>query len=192
MLVLVALFWLAFAAWRGAATLAFFCILYGAVSDFLDGWLARRCGAISNLGKILDALVDKVMVLGAMALLIVVGIMQPAWLMWILVGLIALREAAITVLRMVAARRGIILAAETAGKRKTIWQTTTVCVFFGVPMFERDFAAWLGADLDLFANYVWLNGMFYLALSLWLTLSSGVHYLGRYAGVLRPGNPRHA
>ncbi len=183
--VLALMVWLVYQPWFGAATLAFFCILYGAISDFLDGYLARKYQLITNFGKIMDALVDKVMVLGSFILLIVVGLMGPAWLMSILVFLIAAREIGITVIRMIAARKGIVLAAETMGKRKTIWQITAVCVFFAVPMFERDLAEVLRADLSLFAFYVWVNAMLYFALSTFLTLWSGAFYLKRYAFVFR-------
>lgn len=183
--VLALMVWLVYQHWIGASTLAFFCILYGAVSDFLDGYIARKYQLITNFGKIMDALVDKVMVLGSFILLIVIGLMGPTWLMSILVLLIAAREIGITVIRMIAARKGIVLAAESMGKRKTIWQITAICVFFAVPMFERDLAHLLGADLGLFAFYVWVNAMLYFALSTFLTLWSGAFYLKRYAFVFR-------
>lgn len=183
--VLAAMIWLVFQSWPGAATLAFFCILYGAVSDFLDGYLARKYQLITNFGKIMDALVDKIMVLGSFLLLLILGILSPVWIMAVLVALMALREGGITLIRIVAARRGVVLAAESAGKRKTIWQITAICVLFAVPMFERDLAWLIGQPLYLFADYIWINGMLYFLLSAYLTIGSGLMYCRRYAFVFR-------
>lgn len=185
--VLAALVWLVLQDWTGAATLAFFCILYGSISDFLDGYIARKYGLITNFGKIMDATVDKVMTLGSFVLLIWLGLMPPEPFSIFLVALIALREFSITVLRMVAARRQFVMAAEKSGKWKTIWQVTGICVLFAVPMFERDVATWLGADLSLFALYVWINGYIYFLLCAWLTLSSGLQYFAKYGRLFLPG-----
>lgn len=178
--VLAFLWWVAFERWTGAATLAFFCILYGAVSDFLDGYLARRLNVISNFGKIMDALVDKVMVLGSLVLLMVVGALYPLWLALPLSILIAVRELGITWMRLVAARKGVVLAAETSGKRKAIWQITAVCVLFAHPMFARDVLVWLELDAPLFELWIWLNGMIYFLYASYLTISSGAMYVGKY------------
>jgi CDP-diacylglycerol---glycerol-3-phosphate 3-phosphatidyltransferase len=186
LVVLLLMVWLAWARWPGAATLAFFCILYGAISDFLDGYLARKYGAISNFGKILDAVTDKFMVIGSLIILLLLGILPGHWLVYLSVVVIVVRELGITGLRMVAARHGVILAAERAGKQKTIWQITAICVLFAVPMFQRDFALWLGDPLHTFVDYVMLNGMFYYILAVWLTIQSGTFYLKRYGWVLRP------
>lgn len=185
--VLIALVWLVLQEWTGAATLAFFCILYGSISDFLDGYIARKYNLITNFGKIMDATVDKVMTLGAFALLIWMGLLPPEEITIVIVSLMAVREIGITLLRFVAARRDFVLAAEKSGKRKTIWQTTGICVLFAVPMFERDFASWLGTDLSLFGLYVWINGYLYFLLAAWLTLSSGFTYLGKYGWMFIPG-----
>lgn len=185
--------WLAFEDWTGAATLTFWLAIYGVVSDFVDGYLARRLQAISNFGKIMDALVDKVMVLGALVIVIQLGLLfPPEWdvLMpfglstrtaaWIVVGLMAVREVGITLLRLIAARKGMVLAAESSGKRKAIWQMTAICVIFAQPMFANDFAVWTGWNFDLWADFVWLNGMFYFFYAAYLTIVSGAFYFGRY------------
>jgi CDP-diacylglycerol--glycerol-3-phosphate 3-phosphatidyltransferase len=185
-LVLIALFWLVYQPWRGAATWAFFAILYGSVSDFVDGWIARKYGFITNFGKIMDALVDKVMTLGAFGLLFYLGWLEPFYYDWwkpfmaIIIILMAVRETGITFMRIVAARKGVVLAAEKAGKAKTIWQVTAICVLFAVPMFGKDVAGWLGVPLITFSDYIWINGMMYFFLAAWLTIESGAMYLGEY------------
>jgi CDP-diacylglycerol---glycerol-3-phosphate 3-phosphatidyltransferase len=185
--VLILLFSLAGATWAGAATIVFFSALYGAISDFLDGYIARKYNLITNFGKIMDALVDKVMVLGSFGLLIYVGLLTPWWPIpaVILLVLISIREVGITLMRMVAARRGVVLAAEKAGKRKTIWQITAICVLFAVPMFQRDFAILTGWNWDGFAYWVHINGYLYFLYASWLTISSGALYVIRYAPILR-------
>jgi len=178
--VLAALVWLVFEDWTGAATLAFFCILYGSVSDFIDGYIARKYNLITDFGKILDALVDKVMTLGAFFLLWYVGILYPSWLTLICIIGIAVREIGITLMRILAARKGVVLAAEKAGKRKTIWQVTGICVLFAVPMIGQDLARIWPVDLGAFVDFVWLNGMAYFFYATWLTVSSGTVYLSHY------------
>ena len=186
--VLAALIWLVFQDWTGAATLAFFCILYGSISDFLDGYIARKYGYITNFGKIMDATVDKVMTLGAFALLLYFDLIPPVWFSLPVYILMTIRELGITVLRVVANRRGVVLAAETSGKRKTIWQVTGICVLFAVPMVLKDWSVWLAEDLSFFGLYVWINGYLYFLLAAWLTISSGWQYLVKYGWVFLPGN----
>jgi|TARA_B110000438_G_scaffold300453_1_gene352879 CDP-diacylglycerol--glycerol-3-phosphate 3-phosphatidyltransferase len=191
--VLVLAAWLAFEDWTGSATLVFCLSIYGVVSDFVDGYLARRLQAISKFGMIMDALVDKVMVLGALVIVILLELLfPPSWdvLMpfglstsmaaWIVVGLMAVREVGITLLRLIAAKKGVVLAAETSGKRKAIWQMTAMCVIFAQPMFAHDITQWTGWDFSLWADFVWLNGMFYFFYAAYLTIVSGAFYFGRY------------
>ncbi|MFP4281505.1 MAG: CDP-alcohol phosphatidyltransferase family protein [Opitutales bacterium] len=185
--------WTAFADWRGAATLTFFLLLYGAISDFVDGYLARRYGLVTNFGKIMDALVDKIMVLGSLVVVILLDLLfppffdviLPAWLgptvlATVLVALIAVREIGITLLRLVAARKGVVLAAEKSGKRKAIWQITAICVLLAQPMFALDVSAWTGLELQLWSDYVWINGLLYFLLAAYLTIVSGAAYINRY------------
>lgn len=83
------------------------------VSDWLDGWLARREGATRS-GAFLDPLADKVLVVGAFGALAIDGVFE-----WLPVGLIALREGYVSVYRSVLGRRGISVPARFSGKVKT-------------------------------------------------------------------------
>lgn len=204
--VLALVAWLVTETWDGAATLVFFFLLYGAISDFVDGYLARKYEVVSNFGKIMDALVDKVMVLGSLVLLIWKGLLFPAWFAWflpawlgpervaiVLVTLISVREIGITLMRLVAARKGIVLAAEKSGKRKAIWQITSICVLFAQPMFALDVSAWTGWSLQLWSDFVWVNGLLYFFLAAYLTIVSGAMYFGRYwKAVLAPAPKKAA
>jgi CDP-diacylglycerol--glycerol-3-phosphate 3-phosphatidyltransferase len=100
------------------ATVTFwFCI---SCTDGVDGWLARRHGTTRS-GAFLDPLADKVVVLGAMAVLVSEGVF---W--WVPVGLIAIREAGLVLYRSSVARRGISIPARRSAKLKTVVQDLAV------------------------------------------------------------------
>jgi CDP-diacylglycerol--glycerol-3-phosphate 3-phosphatidyltransferase len=91
------------------------------ITDFLDGWLARRYGLITALGKLLDPLADKLLVVSTLVMLALMDRQPtiPDWLLVIIIG----RELAVTGLRSIAASEGIVLAAEATGKLKMILQS---------------------------------------------------------------------
>ncbi len=97
--------------------------LFGAASitDFFDGWLARRKGLITVLGKFLDPLADKLIVTSALVMLIPLGRI-PAWVVVLLLA----RELAITGLRSIAISEGMVIAASQGGKWKTAFQFTGI------------------------------------------------------------------
>src|SRR5215471_1803826 len=91
------------------------------ISDFLDGQIARRRNLITNFGILMDPLADKIMVCSAF--IAFVGLKWiPAWMVVIIVG----RELAITGLRLLAASKNVVLAAEGYGKHKTISQIVAI------------------------------------------------------------------
>src|SRR5699024_217988 len=98
-------------------------ILFGiaAGTDWLDGYYARKYNLITNLGKFLDPLADKLLVSAALILLVELQL-APAWIVIIIIS----REFAVTVLRLVAAGEGIVLAASNMGKLKTVTQIMAV------------------------------------------------------------------
>lgn len=103
---------------------AMFVYLVASLTDVLDGWMARRFGLVTPLGKLLDPLADKLLVISVLLMLAVLerrpGI--PGWLLVIIVG----REFAVTGLRSIAAAEGIVLAADATGKAKMLLQTVGV------------------------------------------------------------------
>jgi len=145
---------------KGAAILAALTFFLACWSDFFDGYLARRHGVTSTLGKLLDPLADKLIVMAALVMLAAMDRTPrvPAWIVVLIVG----RELAVTGLRAVATSEGIVLAAEELGKYKTIFQMLAIhglllhYTFLGV---------------DFFAG-----GMYFLWPSLILSLWSGVDY----------------
>lgn len=95
--------------------------ILASVTDFIDGYIARHFDQITDFGKFMDPLADKLLVTSAMLWFVEVGQM-PAWALLIVIA----REFAVSGLRMVAAPKGIVIAAAWSGKIKTA--STMVCV----------------------------------------------------------------
>ncbi len=95
--------------------------LTAALTDFLDGFIARRWGLVTRLGKLLDPAADKILTSAAFIALVELG-RAPAW---IVVTIVA-REFAISTLRSVAATQGLVIAASWSGKLKTVSQVLAI------------------------------------------------------------------
>ena len=171
--------------WPGAATLAFWLFIAAAVSDWLDGKLARERNIVSNFGKFMDALADKVLVLGVMAAVLDLDYLRLPGVLVMLIFLIMLtREFMISGLRMMAAARGVVMAAERGGKVKTIIQMTALGFLLGEPMFARDLALiWPGPTADLALGIHWI-ALALLVAAMWFMLSSMAGYYRKYRHVL--------
>jgi CDP-diacylglycerol--glycerol-3-phosphate 3-phosphatidyltransferase len=145
---------------RGAAVLGAFIFFLACWSDFFDGYLARRHGITTTLGKLLDPLADKLIVTTALIMLVAMPRepQVPAWMVAVIVG----RELAVTGLRAVAVSEGIVLAAEELGKYKTIFQMVALHgLLLHYPFFGVDFHT---------------GGIYFLWPSLILGLWSAVDY----------------
>lgn len=161
--------------WPGAATLAFGLFVVAGVTDWLDGLVARRQGLVSTFGILMDALTDKVLMLGLMIALVDLDKVSI-----FLVLLILGREFLITGMRLVAATKGVVVAAERGGKLKTLTQIISIGAFLFADMVRVDFDAWLPMDLSGLAQLGdWVGlGLFFLATI--LTLTSGASYIQKY------------
>lgn|GEM_PF-826635 len=137
--------------------------LIAAASDALDGYLARRLGLVTVVGKFLDPLADKLIVLSTLVMLVEKG-RAPAWLVIVLMA----RELAVTGLRAIASQEGFVIAAGAGGKAKTALQL--VGISFLLVHFRY--------KIVLF-NY-WLDfhqvGIYLLYLSLVMSVLSAYHY----------------
>ena len=172
MFVIVALMYMA---WPGAATLAFVLFVVAGVTDWLDGLVARRQGLVSTFGILMDALTDKVLMLGLMIALVDLDKVSI-----FLVLLILGREFLITGMRLVAATKGVVVAAERGGKLKTLTQIISIGAFLFADMVRADFDAWLSVDLS---GLAWLGnwvGLVLFVLATILTLTSGATYFQKY------------
>src|SRR5208282_3901802 len=100
-----------------------------AITDLLDGYLARKLGVVSVLGKFLDPLADKLIVMASLVWMVPMGRI-PAWVVVLLLG----RDIAVTGLRSVAASEGVVIAAGEEGKAKTALQMIgIICLIVGYP-----------------------------------------------------------
>ncbi|MGH7896690.1 MAG: CDP-diacylglycerol--glycerol-3-phosphate 3-phosphatidyltransferase [Candidatus Binatia bacterium] len=146
-----------------AGLLAALTFLVACLSDYFDGYLARRYTLTTTLGKFLDPLADKLLVAGILIML--VGMAReprvPAWLVVIIIG----RELAVTGLRAIAASEGIILPAEELGKYKMIFQ---MFALHGLLLHY----SYLGVDFHL-------AGMYFLWISTVISVWSGSVYTTR-------------
>ena len=106
------------------------CVVFAvaSLSDILDGQIARRCNQVTDLGKFLDPLADKVIVIAAMAMFCEWGI-YPAWALMIVLA----REFAVTGLRLIAAGKGRVIAAGWSGKVKTASTMVGLCLLMAFP-----------------------------------------------------------
>jgi CDP-diacylglycerol--glycerol-3-phosphate 3-phosphatidyltransferase len=136
--------------WAYAFTAALGIFLLASLTDWLDGYLARKWNQITDLGKLLDPLADKVIISAAFIGLIEYKL-APMWM----VVLIISREFLITGLRLVAAQKGMVLAAEKVGKHKTELQITVIIVALLSKSLEEFGLHWAMLQLALPVLY-WL------------------------------------
>lgn len=147
--------------WLRWAAAALF--LVAILTDSVDGFLARRQNLVTDFGKLVDPIADKILVGAALVGLAILGELGPRWLGWTVVALILLREVGITVFRFIALRDRVI-PASIAGKVKTWAQSVAVTAIL--------------APLDRFVGPWWLwVGWVLMAIALVLTVYSGVEYL---------------
>ena len=166
----------------GTATMAFLVFLIAGFTDWLDGYIARKLKLISNFGKIMDALSDKIMTIGMFVALLVTKLL-PAWTI-ILVLLIVCREFFVTGLRSLAASKGIVISAEKSGKYKTTFQIISIAVLLAVPMLRLDLSAWTGWSFKVLASWFHDIGIGFFILAALLTITSGIHYCVKYKSLL--------
>jgi CDP-diacylglycerol--glycerol-3-phosphate 3-phosphatidyltransferase len=135
-----------------------------ALTDWLDGYLARRRKQITAFGQLMDPLADKLLVTAAFVSIVQMGL-APAWMVAIILG----REFLVTVLRSIASSRGVVIAASPLGKLKMVAEVTTI--------------------LALILGNAYLPPLFFVGIvALWISLItavvSGVDYYRRFNNLL--------
>ena len=105
--------------------------IFASVTDFVDGYIARHYNQVSDFGKFLDPLADKLLTIAAMAMFCEWGAF-PAWALMIVLT----REFAVSGLRMVASQKGNVIAAGWSGKVKTASTMVGLCVMMALPQVE--------------------------------------------------------
>jgi len=155
-------------------------IVYGlaAITDALDGWLARRQGLVSVLGKFLDPLADKLIVAATLVWLVSMGRIA-AWA----VALLIMREITVTALRSIASSEGLVIAAGEGGKAKTALQMIgIICLILGYPYRIHGLVYDFGV-LDLVHV-----GRLLVYTSLFFSLTSALTYMGLFADAVDTKN----
>ena len=170
--------WAMFSSFKYNDTLALFFFCLAGVTDFLDGRIARARKLITNFGILMDPLADKIMTCSAFVAFVESTHLRPgapvkvaAWMVVIIVS----RELAITGLRLLAASKNIVLAAERFGKHKTISQIICIIALLVVNACEE----WKPEVKNLFAPWTPAFADFMLWVTVALTAASGVIYLWR-------------
>lgn len=135
---------------------ALFFIL-AAVTDWMDGFIARRSNMVTSMGKFLDPLADKVLICSVLIMFTQLG-WAPAWVVIVIVC----RELVVTGLRAMAIDEGIVLAADTFGKAKTVLQILAI-----VP---------LTLHYPIFGLRIWPLGEILLYASMLMAIYSGINY----------------
>ncbi|MBL4575946.1 MAG: CDP-diacylglycerol--glycerol-3-phosphate 3-phosphatidyltransferase [Opitutaceae bacterium] len=166
---------LLYGSWQGAATLGFVLFVIAGVTDWLDGSIARKRGVVSNFGILMDALTDKILMIG-----IKVAFVELNKVNIFLVLLIIGREFLITGMRLVAASKGVVVSAEKAGKQKTVTQILAIGAFLLADMLSRDWAAWFALDLGSLVRFLDQGGLVLFILATVFTLTSGYRYIRKY------------
>ena len=159
-------------------TVALVVFVVASITDYLDGWVARKYSMQTPFGALMDPLVDKIMTAAAFICLIPLGAI-PAWVAVVIIS----REFLITGLRLLASSQGRVLSAESIGKHKTGWQIATIIYFLVeysvAELFPR---LTLNASAIHFAN---LGEIVCVVAAVGLTLYSGMTYLWQHRAIIQ-------
>ena len=131
-----------------------------AATDFLDGYIARKYNLVTDFGKFLDPIADKVLV--STALIVILSLMNT-WYIAVMVAIIMARELIISGFRLVAAGKGLVIAADKSGKIKTFFTDITIVVML--------------ISLQVAVYWLLVVGIVMLGISTLLTIISGVECL---------------
>lgn len=154
-----------------ASLLAAFLFLFASLTDYFDGYLARRNRTVSDLGRILDPLADKLMVVAVLIMLAAMDrVDEPGVPGWLVVVIVA-RETAVTVLRGIALAEGIVMEAEELGKYKFLLE---VLAIFALLIHYQYLA------VDFF-----VVGIYFLVIATMIALWSGVNYHVKFFRLVR-------
>ncbi|MFO8056262.1 MAG: CDP-diacylglycerol--glycerol-3-phosphate 3-phosphatidyltransferase [bacterium] len=143
-------------------------VLFGlaSITDYLDGFLARKYGLTTNLGKLLDPLADKLLVIGAMIMLVELHRL-PGWMALVVIA----REVGITALRGIASEQGMVISASRLAKYKT---ATQMPALVGLLIYY-EFPLLIFQDINCFGV-----GMVLFTVAVVLTVWSGIDYFIKF------------
>ena len=158
----------------GAKVIAFVIFLSASLTDILDGYLAKKNNQITDFGRLMDPIADKVLILSALLVFVEMKII-PAWM----IVLIIFREIAVTGLRVFALTKAKVISSNESGKHKTVWQSSVIFLIILYIIFNEG-----GSAIFKFwgegAKVAYKDTIFVLMfISVVLTLASGVSYFIR-------------
>ncbi len=155
--------------WAKAVSLIIFAV--AALSDFLDGMIAHRQNMVTDFGRLMDPIADKILVLAAFAAFVQLQLID-AWMFMIIVS----REILITSLRLFALNKGKVLSATRTGKHKTVSQMVVIFTILGFVVLKEAMLTYFTWDPDW--EKFFRQGIYFLMLfTVGLTLYSGLSYL---------------
>ena len=154
----------------GALTAALLLFIAASITDYFDGEIARKHNLITDFGKLMDPVADKILTAAAFVCLIPFDLI-PAWVVIVIIA----REFLITGLRLLAGNKGVVLPAEKLGKHKTAWQIATI-IFFLVQLAVGE---WNREALTILTPLWTYGGPILITITTVLTVYSGLGYLLR-------------
>jgi CDP-diacylglycerol--glycerol-3-phosphate 3-phosphatidyltransferase len=160
---------------KSASFFATLLFALASITDWLDGYIARRMGIVTLFGKFLDPVADKLIVAAALIMIIPFG-RAPAWMVLIILS----REIIITGLRGIASTEGIVIPASKLGKFKTIFQIVAILCL----LLHYDYYWFFGIKNPYLHVDMHNVGIFYLWVATFITIWSGVDYLVKFFKVI--------
>ena len=143
------------------------------ITDLVDGKIARKYNLITNLGKFLDSLADKMLVISVLIALVDTGRISSVWVI-----IIAFREFAVTGIRMLASAKGVVMAAKMIGKIKTVTQMIAITFLMFETLLVKIIHAICGScTVESITDGVQIVGNVLLLISVAMTIISGMDYL---------------
>jgi len=150
---------------------AFLVFSFAALSDYFDGRIAKKRNMVTDFGRLMDPIADKILVLSAFAAFLQIRLIN-VWMFMVIIS----REILITSLRLFALNKGKVLSASRAGKHKTVSQMVVIFIILGFIAFQeimKTFFVWNPAWEKFFDQGVYILMLITVA----LTLYSGLSYL---------------
>jgi len=147
-------------------TISLAIFILASATDYLDGYLARKWGIVSNFGKITDPIADKMLILSVFIIFTYHGVIPIFWTL-----LIFIREITLTAIRLVLMTKKVVLASRFSGKMKTVSQIGVICTIYVLMIFKPEI-------LDFVSQEVMRNVI--LAMVIWtvgITLYSGYEFI---------------
>jgi len=139
--------------------------IFAVVTDWFDGWYARKYNLVTKLGKILDPIADKTYVIITFSVLAYLDMFSIWWVVPIFI-----REIVITIYRFIFLARGVVVAAARSGKLKTVFQMGTIGLIYILFMCQRYYPEFYFLNALSWLMYICL------AITLYLTIQSGVEF----------------